>query len=173
MTASDHGDQPTGFRAAPIRLPLLMLFIHDGVIVDSYEVFTTALIDACRMAGIQGVTSPENVVALFEGNVYESLRAKGAADAAIRDAVGRAAGALHRALPWLRPFPLMPQVLNELASARRVVVVTSNAERVVQAFLDKHGVDDVEVAGASRGAARWRRSSGSWRITRARSSPGS
>ena len=127
---------------------------YDGVIVDSYEVFTTALIDACRMAGIQGVTSPEDVVALFEGNVYESLRAKGAADAAIRDAVGRAAGALHRALPWLRPFPLMPQVLNELASARRVVVVTSNAEHLVRAFLDKHGIDDVDVAGAESGRSK-------------------
>ena len=134
--------------------PPLVMFDYDGVIVDSFEVFTTALIDACRMAGIPGVTSPEEVLGLFEGNVYDSLEAKGAGDAAIRDAVGRAAGALHRALPWLRPFPLMPQVLTELASARRVVVVTSNEELVVRAFLVKHRIDGVEVAGAETGRSK-------------------
>jgi phosphoglycolate phosphatase len=144
---------PGGSHPAPVFHPLL-LFDHDGVIVDSLDVFTAAFIDSCRMAGIEGVVTADDVVELFEDNVYASLRAKGAEDAAIRDAVGRAAGAMHRALPWLRPFPLMLQVLNELADARRVVVVTSNAEDLVRAFLDRHGIEGVQVAGAESGESK-------------------
>ena len=138
------------------RLPLLM-FDYDGVIVDSYDVFVTALIDSCRMVGIAGVATPEDVLALFEGNVYERLRAKGADEAAVHDVVGRSAGALRLALPWLRPFPLMPQVVSDLADARRVVVVTSNTEDLVVAFLDRHGVEGVEVAGAQSGESKVRK----------------
>jgi len=138
------------------RQPLLM-FDYDGVIVDSYDVFVTALIDSCRIAGVPGVATPDDVLALFEGNVYESLRAKGADEAAVREVVGRSAGALLLALPWLRPFPLMPQVLSELAEARRVVVVTSNTEDLVGAFLDRHGVAGVEVAGAESGESKVRK----------------
>jgi phosphoglycolate phosphatase len=130
------------------------MFDYDGVIVDSFEVFTTALIDGCRMAGVGGVTSPEDVVELFEGNVYESLRRTGATDAAVNKAVGTALNALDRALPWLRPFPLMPQVLNELTTERDVVIVTSNAEHVVQAFLRRQGIADVAVAGAEVGQSK-------------------
>jgi phosphoglycolate phosphatase len=48
----------------------------------------------------------------------------------------------------------MPQVLTELAAARRVVIVTSNAEYVVRAFLRRHGIDEVEIAGAEAGASK-------------------
>jgi phosphoglycolate phosphatase len=127
---------------------------YDGVIVDSFEVFTTAFIDGCRMAGIPGVTSPDDVLALFEGNPYESLRSRGVADAAIHKAVGRARGATRLALPWLRPFPLMPQVVNELADARHVVIVTSNGEDLVRVFLDRHHIAEVEIAGAESGESK-------------------
>ncbi len=130
------------------------MFDYDGVVVDSFDVFTTALIDGCRMAGVPGVTSPEDVLALFEGNVYESLRQKGAPEDAVSKAVGRAVGALQLALPWLRPFPLMPQVLNELATARDVVIVTANAEGLVRAFLRRHGIEGVAVAGAESGTSK-------------------
>ena len=133
--------------------PLLM-FDYDGVIVDSFDVFATALIDSCRMAGVPGVESTDDVVALFEGNVYESLRQKGASAEAVKRAVDRSAGAMQLALPWLRPFPLMPQVLEELAEARDVVVVTSNAESLVQAFLKRHHVAGVAVAGAETGQSK-------------------
>jgi len=132
-------------------LPLLMLD-HDGVVVDSLDVFSTSLIEACRQLGIPRVAAPEDVVALFEGNAYESLRAAGADDARIREATRRTAAALRNALPWLRPFPLMPEVLAELAEARHLVIVTSNDGDLVRTFLRRHGIAGVaEVAGAEAG----------------------
>ena len=133
----------------------LVMFDYDGVIVDSFEVFATAFVDACRLAGIGAVTTPEQVLALFEDNLYTSLRAGGASAPQIEKALSRTGQALIRATHWLRPFPLMPQVLAELGESRTVVIVTSSPEAVVEGWLRRHGVQGVaEVAGAETGRSK-------------------
>jgi phosphoglycolate phosphatase len=133
----------------------LVMFDYDGVIVDSFEVFATAFVDACRMAGIDAVTTPEQMLALFEDNFYVSLRAAGASDVQIEKVLSRTAQALIRASHWLRPFPLMPQVLAELGDSRTVMIVTSSPEAVVEGWLRRHGVQGVaEVAGAESGRSK-------------------
>ena len=128
---------------------------HDGVVVDSLDVFSSSLIEACRQLGIGGVVAPADVVALFEGNYYESFHAAGAGDAQIREATRRTVGALRNALPWLRPFPLMPEVLAELAQARHVAIVTSNDGDLVKAFLRRHRIAGVaEVMGEAAGQSK-------------------
>jgi phosphoglycolate phosphatase len=128
---------------------------HDGVVVDSCEIFTTSFVEACRRVGLPQIATTEDVLALFEGNVYESLRAAGADDAQIREAVSRSAGALRLAMPALRPFPLMLEVLADLAEARHLVIVSSNAGDVVELFLRRHGLASVaEVAGAEAGRSK-------------------
>jgi len=128
---------------------------HDGVVVDSLEIFTTSFVEACRRVGLPQVTSAEDVLALLDGNFYESLRDAGAEDAQIREAMIRTAGALRLAMPALRPFPLMPEVLNDLAEARHLVIVSSNAGDVVELFLKRHGIAGVaEVAGAESGRSK-------------------
>ena len=125
---------------------------HDGVVVDSCEIFTTSFVEACRRVGLSQIATGDDVLALFEGNFYESLRAAGADDAQIRAAMARTAGALRLTMPALRPFPLMPEVLTELAEARHLVIVSSNASDVVELFLKRHGITGVaEVAGAEAG----------------------
>jgi phosphoglycolate phosphatase len=134
--------------------PLLMLD-HDGVVVDSFEIFTTSFVEACRRVGLPQVATSDDVLALFGGNFYESLRDAGAEDAQIRAAMSRTAGALRLAMPALRPFPLMPEVLADLAEARHLVIVTSNAIDVVELFLKRHGIAGVaEVAGAEAGCSK-------------------
>jgi len=128
---------------------------HDGVVVDSFEIFMTSFVEACRRAGLPQVATSDDALALFEGNFYESLRAAGADDAQIRAAMGRTAGALRLAMPALRPFPLMPEVLADLAEARHLVIVSSNASDVVERFLRRHGIAGVaEVAGAEAGRSK-------------------
>ena len=125
---------------------------HDGVVVDSFEMFTTSFVEACRRVGLSQIATTDDVIALFEGNVYESLRAAGADDAQISAAMSRTAGALRLAMPALRPFPLMPEVLADLAEARHLVIVSSNVSDVVELFLKRHGITGVaEVAGAEAG----------------------
>ncbi len=137
--------------AAPIGTRPLVMLDHDGVLVDSLDVFAPALIEACARAGVPNVTSREQVLALYDGNVFESLRRLGASGAAVREAVDAANRALHDAVPYLRAFPLMPEVVRRLATVRHVVIVTSNAERVVRDFLDLHGVTGADILGAESG----------------------
>jgi len=128
---------------------------HDGVVVDSVEIFTTSFVEACRRVGLSQIATTDDVLALFEGNVYESLRATGADDEQIREAMSRSAGALRVAMPALRPFPLMPEVLADLAEARYLVIVSSNASDVVELFLKRHAIAGVaEVAGAEAGRSK-------------------
>jgi phosphoglycolate phosphatase len=128
---------------------------HDGVVVDSFEIFTTSFVEACRRVGLPQIATVADVLALFEDNVYESLRAAGADDAQIRETVSRSAAALRLAMPALRPFPLMLDVLAELAEARHLVIVSSNAGDVVELFLKRHGMAGVaEVAGAEAGRSK-------------------
>jgi phosphoglycolate phosphatase len=131
------------------------MFDHDGVIVDSFEVFSGALMEGAAAAGFDALAGPDDVLELFEGNVYEAMRAAGADDLQIRSAVGWALTTLHKAAPWLRPFPLMPEVLNELAEARHVVIVSSNSAEVIEGFLRRHGIVGVAgIAGAEAGQSK-------------------
>ena len=128
---------------------------YDGVVVDSVEIFTTSFVEACRRVGLSQIATTDDVLALFEGNVYESLRAADADDAQISAVMSRSAGALRVAMPALRPFPLMPEVLADLAEARYLVIVSSNASDVVELFLKRHAIAGVaEVAGAEAGRSK-------------------
>ena len=131
--------------------PLLMLD-HDGVVVDSLEIFSSSFLLGCRREGLARITTLDDVLGLFDGNVYETMRAAGADDGQIRRVVGAAADGMRVAMPALRPFPLMPEVIGELGEARRLVVVTSNTAAVVEVFLRRHHVGGVaEIAGAEAG----------------------
>ena len=137
-----------------MNAPLLMLD-HDGVVVDSFEIFSSAFLEECRRVGLTGIATQDDVLELFHGNVYESLRAAGAGDEQVRRVVRRAADALRVALPALRPFPLMPEVLRELAEARHLVIVTSNATDVVEGFFRRHAIGGLaEIAGSETGQSK-------------------
>jgi phosphoglycolate phosphatase len=127
----------------------LVMFDYDGVIVDSLDIFSTAFIDACAAAGVEGFTRPEDLLAVMEDNFYASMRTRGVPDEQVAEVLRRVGVALERARHWLKPFPLVPQVLEELAGARTVVIVTSSPGDVVKAWLRGHEVVGVsEVAGA-------------------------
>jgi phosphoglycolate phosphatase len=135
----------------PARRPLL-LFDHDGVLADSFDVFCAGFLEGCRHAGFPRIATPEDVVDLFEGNVYERMRELGAGDGQIEEAVGRAARALQMGAGAVRPFPLMADVIGELGDARHVVIVSSNTTLVVEGFLRRHHVAGVaEIAAAEAG----------------------
>jgi phosphoglycolate phosphatase len=127
----------------------LVMFDYDGVIVDSLEVFSTAFADACRAAGVHGFERPEDLLAVMQDNFYVSMRARGVSDERVADVLRRLGLALVRARHWLKPFPLMPQVLEELSETRTVIIVTSSPNDVVEGWLRSHDVIGVaEVAGA-------------------------
>lgn len=127
----------------------LVMFDFDGVIVDSLDVFSTIFLDACAAVGVPGFTTPDDLLALMEDNFYAGMRARGVDDARVAEVLSRLGEALVRARHWLKPFPLIPQVLEDLADARTVVIVTSSPTEVVEGWLRTHEVHGVtEVAGA-------------------------
>ncbi len=103
------------------------------------------------------------------------MRAAGADDEQIVRVVRAAADSMRVALPALHPFPLMPEVLGELAEARHLVVVTSNTEDRRAGLLApaRHQAAWRRSPGRRRGRARWTRSTDSWRAFPVRSSTGS
>ena len=125
------------------------MFDFDGVIVDSLDIFSTAFLEACNAVGLEGFTRTEDLLAVMEDNYYAGMRARGVEDAQGAEVLRRLGAALVRARHWLKPFPLMPQVLEELADVRTVVIVTSSPNDVVEGWLRGHDVPGVaEVAGA-------------------------
>jgi phosphoglycolate phosphatase len=127
----------------------LVMFDFDGVIVDSLDVFSAAFIDACAAVGVEGFTTSDDLLAVMEDNFYAGMRERGVDDAHVAEVLRRLGAALIRARRWLKPFPLMPQVLEDLSEARTVVVVTSSPAEVVEGWLRSHQVHGVsEVAGA-------------------------
>jgi phosphoglycolate phosphatase len=125
------------------------MFDFDGVIVDSLDIFSNAFLEACAAAGVEGFTSAADLLAVMEDNYYTGMRARGVDDARGAEVLRLLGASLVRARHWLKPFPLMPQVLEELADVRTVVVVTSSPDEVVGGWLRAHDVPGVsEVAGA-------------------------
>jgi phosphoglycolate phosphatase len=115
------------------------MFDHDGVLVDSRDVFCREFIAACATHGRPDVTTATQVVALFDGNVYERMLALGMTRAQVKAIVGDTAGALAVATD-LRPFPGAKELLSRLAARFEIVIVTSNAGHVVRGFLAQEGL---------------------------------
>ena len=127
----------------------LVMFDYDGVIVDSLDVFSTAFIDACAAVGVPGFAAPEDLLAVMEDNFYAGMRSRGVDDGRVAEVLRRLGEALIRARHWLKPFPLIPQVLGDLGETHAVVIVTSSPAEVVEGWLRSHNVTGVaEVAGA-------------------------
>ena len=133
----------------------LLMLDHDGVVADTFDVISMALVDACHAIGLVGVESEEDVLDLFDGNVYDRLRALGADDAGIREIERRTTRTIHNALPWIQAFPLMPQLLDELGDSAHLVIISSSDEDVIWAFLHRHRITGVaEVAGSRAGESK-------------------
>ena len=127
----------------------LVMFDFDGVIVDSLDVFSTSFLEACRATGVEGFTSADDLLGVMEDNFYVGMRARGVPDEQVAEILRRLGDALVRARHWLKPFPLVPEVLEDLADARTVIIVTSSPTEVVEGWLRTHEVHGVtEIAGA-------------------------
>ncbi len=125
------------------------MFDFDGVIVDSLDVFSSAFVAACAAVGVAGFTTQDDLLAVMEDNFFAGMRARGVDDERCAEVLRRVGEALVRGRRWLKPFPLVPQVLEELGESRTVVIVTSSPTAVVDGWLRTHEVAGVaEVAGA-------------------------
>ena len=117
----------------------LLLFDFDGVLADSLDLYAEAVARCLLRIGTPIVKNREDYLALFEGNFYESMAAKGVDLAAF-------AGAAKEILPGLdydamKPFDGLIPVLEALRKENLLVVISSNGFRTISRMLDLFGFD--------------------------------
>ncbi len=117
----------------------LFLFDFDGVLVDSLDFYVQAVGACLEAVGTPVVQSREDYLALFEGNFYEAMAARGV------DLVAFAQAA-HEILPRfnydaLAPFPGMAPVLAALHRDHLLAVISSNGSQTIRAMLARFGYE--------------------------------
>ncbi len=131
----------------------LIMFDFDGVIADSLDDQSRAYVCAMRAAGFAELATPGQFLEFTEGNWFEELAAAGV-PASVVDELEDAFGAG----PSPRLFPEMATVIERLAGAHRVIVITSSRTSVVTRVLAEHRVRGVtEVIGGDQDESKTRK----------------
>jgi phosphoglycolate phosphatase len=117
----------------------LFLFDFDGVLADSLDLYSEAVARCLLRIGTPIVKNREDYLALFEGNFYESMVAKGVDLVAF-------AGAAKEILPGIdydamKPFDGLIPVLEALQKDHLLAVISSNGSRTIRRMLERFGFD--------------------------------
>jgi phosphoglycolate phosphatase len=117
----------------------LFLFDFDGVLADSLDLYSEAVARCLLRIGTPIVKNREDYLALFEGNFYESMAAKGVDLVAF-------AGAAKEILPGIdydamKPFDGLIPVLEALQKDHLLAVISSNGFRTISKMLERFGFD--------------------------------
>ena len=115
----------------------LFLFDFDGVLVDSLDLYAEAVVRCLERIGTPVVKDKEGYLALFDGNFYESLTARGVDLVAF----GQAAKEVLAGMDYgaMKPFPGLAPVLAALSAANILAVVSSNGYRTISPMLVRFG----------------------------------
>ncbi len=136
----------------------LILFDFDGVLADSFDLFSAAFLESCRAHGVQAIFSPKEFLDLFDGNLYEELARRGI-NGSLQTALFQcmAQTLAQRSTP-IRLFNGIPAMLDILAPIAPLYVVTSNLRCVVTRTLAETGVTSIrEIWGAETDASKARK----------------
>jgi phosphoglycolate phosphatase len=117
----------------------LFLFDFDGVLADSLDIYSAAVVRCLERIGTPIVKNQDDYLVLFEGNFYESMAARGVdladyAQAAREIMPGIDFGAIE-------PFPGLLPVLASLSREHCLVVISSNASKTIRKMLVRFGFD--------------------------------
>jgi phosphoglycolate phosphatase len=115
----------------------LFLFDFDGVLVDSLDLYAEAVKRSLERIGTPIVKSKEDYLALFDGNFYESMAARGVDLAAYSDAVREILPRID--YDAMKPFGGLIPVLAGLQKDHLLAVISSNGYRTIRTMLDRFG----------------------------------
>jgi phosphoglycolate phosphatase len=131
----------------------LIMFDFDGVIVDSLDHQCRAFVETVRAEGFADLATAEQFLEFTESNWFEALAAAGVPPTVVSE-VENAFGAA----PSPELFPEMATVIERLAAAHRVIVITSSRTDVVERVLAEHSVRGVaEVIGGDQDESKTRK----------------
>jgi phosphoglycolate phosphatase len=131
----------------------LIMFDFDGVIVDSLDHQCRAFVETLRAEGFADLATAERFLEFTEGNWFEALAAADVPPSVVSE-VENAFGAA----PSPELFPEMATVVERLAAAHRVIVITSSRTDLVERVLAEHSVRGVaEVIGGDQDESKTRK----------------
>lgn len=129
----------------------LVMFDYDGVIVDSLKVFCQSYIGACWENGLMDIQTQQDVLALFEHNVYASLVQRGVTPSTVDKILAAYERRQKEHLGTLELFAGMTDALEKIASASKVYIITSNLSQATESVMERYGVTCYEeVIGAEK-----------------------
>jgi len=134
----------------------VLIFDYDGVIADSKAVFMKYFLEACEKYGVN-ISTEEEFLRLYEGNVYESMLSLGLTKEKILSVVYYMREGLMKSRDKIRIFPGIKDVLKTLSSYP-LFIVTSNDTEVVKTFITEWDIDFFEeIIGSDREASKVRK----------------
>jgi len=133
----------------------VLMFDYDGVIADSLEYFMGAFLDACARHGFRQIQDRRGFMALFDTNMYDGMAAAGIGRERHDPVLITMSELLRDRAHLYRIFAAMPPVLERLARAHDLYIVTSNVGQVVREHLSANGVRCVlDVLGSEAGRSK-------------------
>jgi phosphoglycolate phosphatase len=115
----------------------LFLFDFDGVLADSLDIYAEAVARSLERIGTPIVKNKEDYLALFDGNFYESLAARGVDLAAYHESVREILDRIDT--DSMKPFDGLSPVLAALQKDHLLAVISSNGYRTIRTMLDRFG----------------------------------
>jgi phosphoglycolate phosphatase len=115
----------------------LLLFDFDGVLVDSLDLYAEVVARCLERIGTPIVKSREDYLALFDGNFYESMAARGVDLAAYAEAARELLPRIDYGA--MKPYDGLIPVLAALAKDHILAVVSSNGYRTIRTMLESFG----------------------------------
>lgn len=129
----------------------LVMFDYDGVIVDSLEVFISRFSQSCLENGFTGIREPKDVIGLFEGNVYETMRQRGLDESTIDNILKRYEVLQAEQLADLELFADIGEALQRISEKHFIYVITSNLSSATIKILTQNGIACfIDVIGAEK-----------------------
>ena len=117
----------------------LFLFDFDGVLADSLDLYAEAVTRCMERIGTPILKTREDYLALFEGNFYESMAARGVDLAAFAQAAKEILPGLDYGA--MKPFDGLIPVLESLKKYHLLAVISSNGSRIIRRMLERFGFD--------------------------------
>lgn len=119
----------------------LVMFDYDGVIVNSQEFFLPDFLAACHENGFTEPKGSEDIMALFEDNVFQSMMKKGLAPDIIDKILKSYETKAKLHVDRIKTFAGIDKALKKISAGNTVYIITSNLSDVTAAVLRRNGIE--------------------------------
>ncbi|ATW28117.1 HAD family hydrolase [Candidatus Formimonas warabiya] len=122
----------------------LVMFDYDGVIADSFEVHMKSFLSAFHENDCKKVNTEQDILNLYEGNVYKSMAELGLDDGQINRILESYEKRQNILLDRIDFFAGMDTALTRISGSHKIYIITSNIAGAVLRVLDRYGLTCIE-----------------------------